>query len=50
MYVQKDRFIQVIKVDDEERKKREQQKREREQVSSSRWTLNPGVGHILFRM
>ncbi|TNN46190.1 Poly(A)-specific ribonuclease PARN [Liparis tanakae] len=35
----KDRFIQVIKVDDEERKKREQQKREREQEE-----LNDAVG------
>lgn len=30
---QKERYIQVSKVDDEERKRREQQKQEREQVS-----------------
>lgn len=33
--LQKERFIQVSKVDDEERKRREQQKLEKEQVSLS---------------
>lgn len=38
MWEQKERYIQVSKVDEEERKKREQQKLEREQVSL-RWML-----------
>lgn len=39
--LQKERYIQVSKVDDEERKRREQQKLEKEQVSLGwRWLLN----------
>lgn len=38
MWEQKERYIQVSKVDEEERKRREQQKLEREQVSL-RWML-----------
>lgn len=44
--MQKERYIQVSKVDEEERKRREQQKLEREQVSF-RWILNEKVCHFL---